>query len=355
MNLKLHLRTLSIAEKNSVLTRLSRRVLVFAVLLASCSMGLAQSLTGQSGAAPAAAPAIAPPATGQTAPSASNEISNQPMSMLYPGEDFLLQPGDLISVRVFLQSDYLATVRIGVDGTAQLPFIGSVPLQGLTVRAAQLLVADRLRTGQFYRNPDVIIQVVDTVNGSVLITGELHGTVPVATRRSLKDVLLAAGGLPANASHTVKIVRPGLKDPIVVELGTDLAASETANVQVQPHDIIQITRASVVYVLGAFRSQGAVQLDQASPLTLMQLAALSGGVGFEGKYADLRLIRTVGNDRKVVNVNIKKVLNGKADDPILQANDIVFLPTDAMKSALKGLGISGVFAIVSILIATHAY
>jgi polysaccharide export outer membrane protein len=277
------------------------------------------------------------------------------MSMLYPGEDFRLQPGDLISVRVFLQPDYQATVRIGLDGTAELPFIGSVPLQGLTVRAAQLLIADRLRQGQFYRDPDVIIQVQDTVNGSILITGEVHATVPVATQRSLKEVLLAAGGLPASASHTVKIVRPGLKDPIVVELGTDLAASETANLQVQPHDIIQITRASVVYVLGAFKTQGAVPLDQASPLTLMQLAALSGGINYEGQYDDLRLIRTVGNDRKVVKVDIKKVRDGKADDPILQANDIVFLPTNDMKASIKNLGVGGVLGIVSLLIAARGF
>lgn len=349
MNLNFHLRNLSAPNGSKPLSRLSHRILA---IVASGCIGLAGSATAQ--IAPSAAPpAAAAPA--QTAPSAANDISIQPMSMLYPGEDFRLQPGDLILVRIFLQPDYQATVRLGVDGTAQLPFIGSVPLQGLTVRAAQLLIAERLRVGQFYRDPDVIIQVEDTVNGSVQITGELHATVPVATQRSLKEVLLTAGGLPATASHTVKIVRPGLKDPIVVELGTDLAASTTANVEVQPHDIIQITRASVVYVLGAFKSQGAVPLDQASPLTLMQLAALSGGVGFEGKYADLRLIRTVGNDRKVVKVDIKKVRDGKADDPILQANDIVFLPTDTMKATIKSLGVGGVLGIVSILIAAHAY
>jgi polysaccharide biosynthesis/export protein len=349
MNLNIYLRNLSAGSKP--VSRLSPWMLAFAIGASSC-MGLAGHAAAQ--IAPAAAPPAASAPT-QAAPSAANQVSSQPMSMLYPGEDFLLGPGDLIQVRVFLQQDYQATVRLGLDGTAQLPFIGSVPLQGLTVRAAQLLIAERLRVGQFYRDPDVIIQVEDTVNGSVQITGELHATVPVATQRSLKEVLLTAGGLPATASHTVKIVRPGLKDPIVVELGTDLAASTTANIQVQPHDIIQITRASVVYVLGAFKSQGSVPLDQASPLTLMQLAALSGGVGFEGKFADLRLIRTVGNDRKVIKVDIKKVRDGKADDPILQANDIVFLPTDTMKAAIKSLGVGGVLGIVSILIAAHAY
>ena len=270
--------------------------------------------------------------------------------MLYPGEDFQLAPGDLISVRLFSQPDYFATVRVGVDGAVQLPYIGSVPLQGLTVRAAQMLIAERLRAGEYYRDPDVIIQVLDTVNGSAFVTGEMHFMVPVATERSLKDVLLTAGGLPANASHTVKIVRPGLADPIVVDLGTDLASSATANIPVHPHDIIQITRASVVYVLGAFKTQGAVPLDQSSPLTLLQLAALSGGINFEGQYNDLRLIRTVGTERKVVEVDIRKVRDGKAPDPVLQANDIVFLPTNQMKAVLKSLGVGGVVGIATLLI-----
>ena len=318
-------------------------------LFASCWIG-------STGTAVAQAPASgAPPAeaTAQAAPAAMTPLASQ--SMLYPGEDFQLQPGDLVSVLVFMQPEYQATVRVGLDGTAQLPFIGSVPLQGLSVHAAQALIAERLRTGQFYRNPDVILRVLDTVNGSVQITGELRAIVPVATERSLKDVLLTAGGLPANASHTVKIVRPGLADPIVVNLGTDLASSTTANVAVHPHDIIQITRASVVYLLGAFNHQTAVPLDQASPLTLLQVTAIGGGIGFEGQFDDLRIIRTVGTDRSVVRVDIKKVRDGKAPDPVLQANDIVFLPPNSLKALVKNLGVGGILGMVSLLIAAHSY
>ncbi len=287
--------------------------------------------------------------------SGSSGMPSANQSMLYPGEDFKLGPGDLIAVRVFMQPDYAATVRVGLDGTVELPFIGSVPLEGLTVRAAETLIEDRLRAGLFYKNPDVMIQVLDTVNSSVLVTGEVHAVVPVSTERSLRDVLLTAGGLPSTASHTVKIVRPGLASPIVVDLGTDLAASTTADIPVHPHDIIQITRASVVYVLGAFARQGAVPLDQATPLTLLQLAALSGGINYEGSYDDLRLIRTVGTERKVVKVNIKRIRDGKDPDPVLQPNDIVFLPSDSMKAVLKNLGAGGVLGIVTVLFAAHGF
>ena len=348
MNLILYLRNPSFISLSNAPLRLLRALLALITIAAGC-VGMAASAQIQT-SAPSSAPASPSTSAPQAVSAAGNLASSQPMSMLYPGDDFNLQSGDLISVRVFLQPEYQVTVRVGSDGTAQLPFIGSVPLQGLTVGAAQRLIADRLRQGEFYRDPDVIIQVVDTVNGSVLISGELHAVVPVATNRSLKEVLLTAGGLPAAASHTVKIVRPGMKDPIVVELGTDLAASETANIQVRPHDVIQITRASVIYMLGAFRSQGAFPLDQASPLTLLQIAALGGGINYEGQMDDLRLIRTVGNDRKVIKVDLKKVRDGKADDPILQANDIVYLPTSNSKALLKGLGVGGVLGAVSFLL-----
>jgi polysaccharide export outer membrane protein len=327
------------------------------VLLAFCWAGvMAGSASAQAGAAagatvttstmPAAEPA-------QTATSPATSLANQ--SMLYPGEDFQLGPGDLIAVGVFLQPDYHATVRVGQDGSVQLPFIGSVHVAGLSVRAAQTLIADRLRMGEFFENPEVTIQVVDTVNSSVIVTGEVRATVPVSSQRSLREVLLVAGGLPATASHTVKIVRPGVAEPIVVELGTDLASSTSANFPVQPHDIIQISRASVVYVLGAFPRQGAIPLDQSTPLTLLQLAALSGGMNFEGQYADLRLIRTVGNERKVVKVDIKKIRDGRAPDPLLQANDIIFLPTDEMKATIKSLGTGGVIGLATLLISLHNY
>jgi polysaccharide export outer membrane protein len=296
--------------------------------------------------------ALPTPAT-STAPENTGLLGNQ--SMLYPGEDFTLHPGDLISISVFMQPDYQSTVRVAQNGTVLLPFIGSVPIEGLTVKSAQILIADRLREGQFFRDPEVLLRVLDTVNGSIIVTGEVHATIPVSTQRSLKEVLLTAGGLPANASHTVKIVRPGMPEPIVVNLGTDLASSTTANIEVHPHDIIQITRASVVYVLGAFQRQGSFPLDQASPLTLLQCAALSGGINFEGRYSDLRLIRTVGTDRTVISVDIKKVRDGRAKDPILQANDIVFLPTDQMKAAMKSLGSGGVLGIASLILAARGY
>lgn len=148
----------------------------------------------------------------------------------------------------------------------------------------------------------------------------------------------------------VVINRPGNPEPIVIDLGTDPATSSGANIPIFPRDTIVISRVGVVYLLGAFKTQGAFPLQQNAPMTLMQLAAIGGGPGFEGKGGDLRLVRTSGTSRTVVSVDLNKVINGEAPDPILQADDIVFLPTSNVKAAIKVGGLGTLLGVISIML-----
>jgi polysaccharide export outer membrane protein len=178
----------------------------------------------------------------------------------------------------------------------------------------------------------------------------MHGLVPIAGNRHLLDVLAAAGQMPPTASHVITVVRPGADKPIAVDLGTDPTKSAQSDIAILPGDKIIVSRVGVVYILGAFKTQGAIPLQQNSPLTLMQATALSGGAGFEGKYRDLRIVRTKGLTRTVVKVDIAKVLKGTDPDPVLQADDIVFLPPDAFKAVIKSGGINTLTSIVDVLL-----
>lgn len=273
-------------------------------------------------------------------------------AILFPvSREILLGQGDVVTVRVYgSTSDYAPTVRVALDGTIQLPLIGGVSVDGLSSHQAEDLIARRLSDAGMYRNPQVSIQLIESPNEIVTITGEMHGVYPVAGGKRLYDVLSLAGGLPATASHMVIINRPGIPEPIVVDLGTDPALSNLANVPIFPRDTIVISRVGVVYLLGAFKTQGAIPIQQDSALTLMELTALGGGAGFEGRYEDLRLIRTSGTTRTVVKLDLKKILRGQAPDPLLQADDIVFLPTNVWKAAIKDGGIGTALGIVSVLL-----
>lgn len=291
------------------------------------------------------------PALGASSPVNVPVTPTIDQAILYPSaRDIHLGEGDLLAIHLYGAPDYAPPVRVSLDGSIQLPLIGFVRVQDLTIHQAENLIAERLKNAGMYRDPQVTIQLTESPNQSVTVTGEIHGVVPVPGEKRLFDVLAAVGGLPPTASHTVTINRPGVAQPIVVDLGTNPMLSKQANVPVFAKDTVIISRVGAVYLLGAFRIQGAVPIQQNSPLTLMQVAAIGGGPGFEGKYNDLRIIRSAGLERKVVQVDIKKVINGKEPDPVLEADDIIFLPTDPMKAAIKSGGISTLMGIASILI-----
>jgi polysaccharide export outer membrane protein len=82
----------------------------------------------------------------------------------------------------------------------------------------------------------------------------------------------------------------------------------------------------------------------------MEATALTGGLAYQGKYSDVRLIRTIGDHRTVVKVDIQRILHGKDPDPILQANDIVFLPDNELKAFIANGNLGTLFGIVSLII-----
>ena len=340
-------------------SRVSRSVawLAFTVFLALAA-------TSQPAAAQFSGPALGM----STTVNPTVTITTDP-AILYPkSRDFYLANGDLIAVHLFENVDYIPTVRVNLDGIVQLPLIGNLHVAGLTVHQAQDLIAQRLVSGGMYRDPQVSIQIMESPNQIATVIGELHGVVPILGQRRLYDVLAAVnggaglapanaptvvvggGGLPATASHIITVNRPGVAESITVDLGTDPAKSAQADIPIFAGDTIIVSKVGVVYLLGAFKTQGAIPLQQNSPITLLKVAALAGGPGFEGQYNDLRIIRSVGLERQVVRIDIKKVINGKAPDPVLQSEDIVFLPTNQMKAAIKGGGISTLLGIASILI-----
>lgn len=276
-------------------------------------------------------------------------------TLLYPPEhDIELTNGDLLAVRIFGQSDYNETVRVNTNGDVVLPLIGLVHLGGLSVPQSEQLIAERLVANGMYRDPQITIQITEGPNAVVTVTGELHSIVPISGSRRLLDVLSSAGGLPGNASHVITIHRPGVAEPIVVDLGVDPMSSQLADVPIFAGDTIVVSRIGVVFMLGAFKTPGTISLTPYQPLTLLQATALSGGPAFEAKQSDLRIIRTVGDRRTLVKLNVHDVLYGTAPDPILQPNDIVFLPTSTLKASITNgtlgtvLGLTGLLFSIAI-------
>jgi polysaccharide export outer membrane protein len=327
--------TMLISPVKRTLARLSWRrfcrVLVPALLL-PVLFGPAAGYSQYAGPAP----------TRSDSPNPDNKgLTQRAPSDLLPGSAIFLHPGDLIAVSVYGVPDYKLTARIAGDGRVDLPLIGSIHLAGLTVEQAQQSVADELVSRQMILYPDVLISVQDSMVDIIGVMGEVNGpkAIPAYAPMSLLDAISSAGGLKPDASHSISILRKGVAEPLLVVLNSNPANAMSQDIPLYPGDRVLVSRVGVVYVVGAVMRQGAYPITPDTPMTLLQAVTLSGGAGFQASSADTRIIRTTGATRREIPVSLAKVIKGSAPDPILQSDDIVLVPTSALKAAIKGGGV----------------
>ena len=94
------------------------------------------------------------------------------------------------------------------------------------------------------------------------------------------------------------------------------------------------------YLVGAWKSQGSFPLQNTAPLTLLQAYTIGNGKFFEGKANELHLIRTTGTTRTLTIIKMDEVLKGKQPDPVLQSDDILYLPSNKVLAAIRQGGVN---------------
>jgi polysaccharide export outer membrane protein len=282
------------------------------------------------------------------------EVTTDPSILFPPAHNSFLRAGDTVSIKMYGESDYSPVARVDIDGDIQLPLVGPVHIGGLSVGQAESLIEQKLIGAGMFRDPQISIIVADGPDNEITVFGENHFVVPAIGTRRLYEVIAAAGGIAATTSHVITINRVGVARPIVVDIGNNPSKSAAADIPLFPGDTLVTSRVGSVYVLGAWKTVGIVPMNSYGPLTLTELATISGGPTGVAKNGDLRIIRTVGNRRTVSTLNIKDVLNGKVPDPIIQPNDIVYLPTSALKNFFVGGTLGTLLSFTSLAISLEA-
>lgn len=73
-------------------------------------------------------------------------------------------------------------------------------------------------------------------------------------------------------------------------------------------------------------------------MTVLQAVAMGEGLSATAMLKRAMIIRRgeqFSNGREEIPVNLSKILSGRAPDPGLEANDILFIPDSASKRALQ--------------------
>src|SRR5579862_6190694 len=245
-----------------------------------------------------------------------------------------LGAGDLLEVSVYNVPELFRSVRVSNSGDVYLPLIDYVHVDGLTLEEAQTLIQKRLEDGGFVRSPHVTIFVDEANSQSVTVIGEVGkpGIYPDAADRKLYEVISQAGGFTATASRKIAVIRKNQMDPIRVDLPRNLADDLSGNIDILPGDTITVPRAPIIYVVGDVGHPSGLLVDNGS-LTVLQALALAGGTNKTAKLGSARIIHKGPAGMVESKLEIKKMLEAKAPDVTLQADDILFIPVSGAKIA----------------------
>jgi len=279
------------------------------------------------------------------------------------GSDYLIGPDDVLNVYILDVPEFSRVYRVSSTGTVTVPSL-STPLAaaGLTLLQFSERLAKELRSAGVVMDARVSTSVDQSRLHAVAITGAVvkPQIYPLFTHTTLLDVLSQAEGLAPDASNTA-IVRRGeiaihalnlnqggaLTDEqaktaqtVTVDLKKLMESSDSIlNVEVYPGDRITIPRAGIVYVVGAVNKPGGFAMRANSRgVTVLQALALAEDTKSTALRDQSLIIRNDAESpdgRKQIPVDLKKIVRGTSPDPLLQADDILFVPDSGSKRAFR--------------------
>jgi polysaccharide export outer membrane protein len=244
-------------------------------------------------------------------------------------------PGDLIEVNVYDEEDLDQTVRVNDLGDGSFNFIGTLHLSGLTTDQARTLIASKLKEGNYLLAPQVDLIIREYNSQGVIVVGEVKtpGVYPVIGGQSLLGVLAAAGGTTPLAGPEITIQRAEDRSTLNVLLSKDAHQALSSDVHLYPGDKIIVPRTGLVYVLGDVVRAGGFVMENDGKISLLQALALAGGPNHTSSMNASRLLRKGGSGYQDVPIEIGKILKGQKRDVELQAEDILYIPSNVIKSA----------------------
>ncbi|NET60014.1 MAG: sugar ABC transporter substrate-binding protein [Symploca sp. SIO2E6] len=285
-------------------------------------------------------------------------------------EPYLLGGGDQIRVDVFNVPEYSGEFEILVDGTVNLPVIGNISVQGLTIPAANAAIT-RLYNDTLKR-PLVTLKLVVARPMRIAIAGEINRsgsyTIPLTDENNFPKVTEAinlAGGITRAADvREVRLRRRNaapcylnlwdlfqngnLSQDISLRDGDEIFIPTTVRVDTVENTLLatasfspEETRPVKIAVTGEVERPGPYIVSGTTdavaegggpgdPPRVAQALQAAGGVT---QLADMRNIQvqrlTKSGSQQVINVDLWQLLKGGdfSQNILLQEGDLVTVPT----------------------------
>jgi polysaccharide biosynthesis/export protein len=325
---------------------MQKKNLGFRVLVAICNLSICAALIlplRSMGQMPSSGGAGESLGATQSAPSATPSYQNTPPATSQSSAlgtiglgDGPIIAGDTVEVQVFDAPEFSVRALVSQSGDIPVPLLKTFHVAGLTSIEAAAALAKEFKDHDFLQNPNILVTVQQSSNG-ITVLGEVRipGIYPALGKHRLSDILARAGGPNENAAHVVEITGPEADETQRVIWDPTFQENPATQVFLQAGQTVLVGKCGVVYLGGNLNRPGAYPLCGSRHTTLSEAVALAGGTRPSSYSSKTVLLRIEQGTRTVRVIDIEQVLHGKSPDFTLMSDDIVYVPTSALKAGLK--------------------
>lgn len=239
-------------------------------------------------------------------------------------------PDDLLSISVADCPELTHNFRVGGDGLLRLPLLKEKILaKGKLPAEIENQIAIALLKEQLLVKPVVSVAVVEYRSLPVSVLGAVRKpvTFQAAGGVTLLDALTRADGLGVDAGPEILISRP--QQPIqrisVKALIDD--ANPALNIRLLGGEEVRVPQAGRIYVVGNVKKSGAFPIGDGDDTTVLKMIALTEGLlPYTNKNAFIYRREQANSERTEIPVPLTRIMEHKAPDIHLEANDILYIP-----------------------------
>jgi polysaccharide biosynthesis/export protein len=281
---------------------------------------------------------ITPFSHAQTRPAAQSSPPTLTAEFGFTGEPIF--PGELVSVEVPNAPDFSVVTRVSEGGDISYPYLGSVHLAGLSSKGAAELITRELIDKQLVLNPYVAVSVNANSTGiTVLGAVNTPGIYPPTGKHTLSDLLAMAGGMTTATGRIIEVSSAGSADEkTLIPWDPTMHNTSMYDRVISPGSRVLVRPCGVVYVGGNVGKPGVFPLCSSSKTTVSEVVAMAEGNQLSSYKSHTILVRTRPDGSRIVQqIDIEKILKAKAPDPVLQDDDIVYIPLSGVKYTLRSL------------------
>ncbi len=295
-------------------------------------------------------------------------------------DNYLIGPGDILSLSLFDAPEFSGDYSVLNDGTLQLPLIGTIYLKNHSISQASSIIEEKYRDQLLRPELHLTVKVPRPILVSVIGEIERPGIYSLTSSEqsilaggpqisnnglpTIVDAIQKAGGITQNADLSkVIIVRklPGLENELkttqISLIDLIFEGDHSQNLFLFDGDVIRLTKAKEispnamkiaranlspntisVRVIGQVKQPGQINLSTNTPLTQAIFSA-GGPIDWRANKGNILLMRINQNGsitKKKYKINLNENVSYKKN-PFLKDKDIVYVQSSLLDKVSNGL------------------